>query len=266
MLDQSTLHQISREVQAIAELAGKYIQSEFGKIGLTQASEKSAKSLVSEVDRTAERMLVAQLSELLPLAGFLTEEETITQVKRSLTWVVDPLDGTTNFLYGVPYFAVSIALCSETETLIGVVRDVVHEKTYHAIQGGGCYCDGNAIQVSKRSKLNEALIATGFPYTYTADTEAQIEALKRLVRECNGIRRFGSAALDLAMVAEGTWDAYYEYALNPWDTAAGMLLVREAGGVCSDRAGNIDYKAGTEIVASNPVLFEEFLTVLHGFS
>lgn len=262
MLGDKALFDITREVRIIAEKAGEYIRSEFGIINLAHASAKSAKSLVSEVDRNAEQIIVKELTKLLPEAGFLTEEETTAQVNRPLTWVVDPLDGTTNFLYGIPYFAVSIALKSEQDILIGVVRDVMHEKTYYAHMGGGCYCNDLEIEVSKRASLADALIATGFPYQYTADTEDQIEALKRLVRATNGIRRFGSAALDLAMVAEGTWDGYYEYALNPWDTAAGFLLVREAGGICSDRKGNKAYLGGTEVVASNPFLFEELFSLL----
>lgn len=262
MLSENLLLQLSLSVCQISEQIGSYIQSSFGKVGIDNASEKEAKSLVSEVDKESEKQLVTLLRELLPEAGFITEEKTIHQSKKKLTWIVDPLDGTTNFLYGVPYFAISIALCEGAHIHLGVVRDIMHQKTYHAVSGHGCFCNEKPIKVSNRSKISQSLIATGFPYRYTQDTELQIKSLKKLIQKSNGIRRLGSAALDLAMVAEGIWDGYYEYTLNSWDTAAGILLVREAGGICSDRMGNKNNIAGTEIIASNPFIFQEFLAIL----
>jgi myo-inositol-1(or 4)-monophosphatase len=256
--------QLVGQVEEIANQAACYIKQHFGIVGLRDADTKSAKSYVSEVDRGAEHIIVEGLRKIYPEAGFITEEGTIAQEQKSAMWIIDPLDGTTNFLYGIPFVAVSIALKIDGVVRLGVVTDVMNGFSYKAIQGGGASKEDKPIQVSSRSTLKDALIATGFPYHFNETTEKQLDALGRVIRVCNGVRRFGSAALDLAMVAEGTFDGYFEYALEQWDTAAGMLLVREAGGVCTDRVGDIGYQDGLEIVASNGVIHNEFLQLLEG--
>jgi myo-inositol-1(or 4)-monophosphatase len=253
---------ILAQAAAAVEEAANYIRSQYGRVDLHQADVKAAKSFVSYVDQEAERLLVQRLQVILPESGFITEEETVPNLEKQYTWVIDPLDGTTNFLYRIPFVAVSVALRREGITQLGVVADVLNGHVYEALKGSGAKKNGHAICVSERTLLSQAVIATGFPYEYTQDTESQIEALKRLVRATNGIRRFGSAALDLCMLAEGVFDGYYEYALNEWDTAAGMLILREAGGVCSDRGGDRLYEAGREIVASNGLIHDEFLSFL----
>lgn len=253
---------VMAQTAAAVEEAADYIRSQYGRVGLHQADVKSAKSFVSYVDQEAERLLIQSLQDILPGSGFITEEETIPHQQEKYTWVIDPLDGTTNFLYHIPFVAVSVALRNEGATQLGVVADVLNSHVYEAIKGNGAKKNGQVIRVSERASLSQAVIATGFPYEYTQETESQIEALKRLVRATNGIRRFGSAALDLCMLAEGVFDGYYEYALNEWDTAAGMLIVREAGGVCSDRGGDRFYETGREIVASNGRIHDEFLSLL----
>jgi len=255
---------LSKQVEEVANQAANHIRQHFGLVGLKDADTKSAKSFVSEVDRAAESILVQGLRKIYPDAGFRTEEATVLQERKPATWIIDPLDGTTNFLYGIPFVAVSIALKLHDVVQLGVVVDVMRGNTFSAIQGSGATKDDKPICVSSRNKLSDALIATGFPYAFTETTNMQIEALKRVVVICNGVRRFGSAALDLAMVAEGIFDGYFEYALEEWDTSAGMLLVREAGGICTDRAGNVAYQDGLEIVASNGKIHHEFLQLLSG--
>lgn len=256
--------QLVGQVKEVANQAAVYIKQHFGIVGLRDADTKSAKSYVSEVDRGAERIIVDGLKKIYPEAGFMTEEGTVVQERKTAMWIIDPLDGTTNFLYGIPFVSVSIALKINGIVRLGVVTDVMNKISYSAIQGGGTFREDKPIHVSGRSTLNDALIATGFPYHYNETTEKQLDALSRVIRVCNGVRRFGSAALDLAMVAEGTFDGYFEYALEQWDTAAGMLLVREAGGICSDRAGDIRYQDGLEIIASNGIIHNEFIRLLEG--
>jgi myo-inositol-1(or 4)-monophosphatase len=252
---------ISQVEHAVSEVSA-YIKQEFGKVNLQSADIKSAKSFVSYVDREAEIQLSKLLKPLLPEAGFITEEKETVNERKTYSWVIDPLDGTTNFLYNIPVFAISVALKLNDQAILGVVSDVMNGAIYSAALGGGAFKNRSPIQVSKRQILSECIIATGFPYQYTHDTEHQVESLKKLIKISNGIRRFGSAAIDLVYLAEGIFDAYYEFDLNEWDTAAGMLIVREAGGVCSDRIGNTDYQTGFEIVASNGLVHQELLQVI----
>lgn len=253
---------VSQVINAVSIVSG-YIRQEFGKVNLQAADIKSAKSFVSYVDREAEIQLSNLLKPLLPEAGFITEEKETINERKSYSWIIDPLDGTTNFLYNIPVFAISVALKLNNQSVLGVVSDVMNDSIYSAIQGEGAFKNGISIHVSQRQTLSECIIATGFPYQYTQDTEHQIESLKKLIKISNGIRRFGSAAIDLAYLAEGIFDAYYEFDLNEWDTAAGMLIVREAGGICCNRAGNVGYQAGLEIVASNGLVHEELLQVIN---
>jgi myo-inositol-1(or 4)-monophosphatase len=256
--------QLVEQVEGVANQAAVFIRQHFGTVGLGDADTKSAKSYVSEVDRGAERIIVEGLRKIYPEAGFITEEGTVAQERKSAMWIIDPLDGTTNFLYGIPFVAVSIALKIDGIVRLGVVTDVIKGVSYKAIEGGGAFKGDMAIHVSGRRMLKDALIATGFPYEFSDTTEKQLDALRRVIHVCNGVRRFGSAALDLAMVAEGIFDGYFEYALEQWDTAGGMLLVREAGGVCTNRAGDIEYQDGLEVVASNGIIHKEFLKLLEG--
>jgi myo-inositol-1(or 4)-monophosphatase len=252
---------VSQVVSAVSKVSG-YIRQEFGKVNLQAADIKSAKSFVSYVDREAEIQLSYLLKTILPEAGFITEEKETINERKAYSWVIDPLDGTTNFLYNIPVFAISVALKLNDQCVLGVVSDVMNNSIYSTLQGGGSFKNGIPIQVSQRKTLSECIVATGFPYQYTSDTEHQVESLKKLIKITNGIRRFGSAAIDLVYLAEGIFDAYYEFDLNEWDTAAGMLIVREAGGICSDRLGNEEYQTGLEIVASNGLVHQELLEVI----
>ena len=210
-------------------------------------------------------MLVEKLSLLLPEAGFITEEGTSTKRGLKYCCVIDPLDGTTNFLHGLHPYAISIALMEYDEIIAGVVYEVSGNETFTAWKDGGAWLNGRAIHVSKASKLADSLVATGFPYSDFTLLEAYMNCLTHLCRHAQGIRRLGSAAIDLAYVACGRFEVFYEYGLHHWDVAAGILLVREAGGIVSDFSGNEKKVEGEEIIAANNFVFREVLEIVSKF-
>lgn len=215
-----------------AEEAAQFIRENFGRVSNTDVEIKGLNSLVSYVDKKAEELIVQQLSEVLPNSGFLTEEDTIDRTNSEYVWVIDPLDGTTNFLYNIPHFSVSIALRHNDQLVLGVIVDVMTNSTYSAVRGHGAFKNGKPIQVDSRRDFSEAVIATGFPYESDYDKTPYFKMMEHVMREARGLRRFGSAALDLAFVAEGRFQAFYETSLNPWDVAAGIVIVEEANGIC----------------------------------
>ncbi len=240
----------------------QFILKELKKVNPNDIETKSLNSLVSYVDKNAEIQLVEKLGKLLPEATFLTEEETIENSEGEYRWIIDPLDGTTNFLHQLPFFSISVALEFHGEIILGVVYEVNRNECFCAWKDGGAYLNNEKIGVSKRSELGDALIATGFPYYDYRGVEPYFEALEFFIKETRGVRRFGSAALDLAYVACGRFDAYYEYSLNAWDVAAGALLVKEAGGKLSDFQGGENYIFGKEMIAASPFVFDKTLEVV----
>lgn len=261
-LSKEQLYEVLKSAINAVQQAGDYIHSQFGVISILHADEKSLNSLVSIVDKTAEEMLVKSLGAILPEAGFITEESTTFQERKTLSWIIDPLDGTTNFLFGVPVISVSVALKQKEETVLGIVLDITRSQMFNAIKGGGAFINNVPIQVSQRKEVSDALIATGFPYHADYRLDGQLKMVEYFVRNTRGVRRLGSAAIDLAYVACGIFDVYFEYHLNEWDTAAGMLLVREAGGICSDMQGNLSYETGQEVVAANKFLHNTALNII----
>ncbi len=235
----------------VVEKTGSFIRQELGRVGADKVEEKSLHSLVSYVDRSAEEQLVQGLGALLPEATFLTEEETVQTRKGNLQWIIDPLDGTTNFLHQLPCFAISVALREGERTVLGIVYEVNRPEMFYAWAGGGAFLNGRPIRVSATAQMKDALLATGFPYYDFGRMDAYLGVLKDLMRETRGIRRLGSAAVDLAYVACGRFDGFFEYSLHPWDVAAGALLVEEAGGRVTDFSGGDNYLFGKEIVAVN---------------
>jgi len=249
----SVMETLKKEIQPVSE----YIRDAFGRIRIDHAVEKSKNSLVSQVDIEAEKMLVIVLSRLIPEAGFVTEEGTIESKKERFYWVIDPLDGTSNFLFGIPMVSISIALKEEGITKLGLIHHINTGDTYWAIKGAGSFKNNSPVHVSQRFSLSEAMVATGFPYNPEPFLEKQMELIKYFVQNSRGVRRLGSAAIDLAYLAEGVFDIYFEIGLSEWDTSAGMLLVREAGGIVTDLNGNMEYEEGIDIIACTPPLFEE---------
>lgn len=210
-------------------------------------------NLVSYVDKESERKLVESLKKILPGAGFLAEEGTDTKSQNEYSWIIDPLDGTTNFLHGVPIFAISIALTQNGKPVLGVVYEVSHKECFHAIANGSAYCNGKEIHVSPISSLSESLLATGFPYYHTEKKDQYLEIIKSFLEKTHGIRRLGSAAIDLAYVACGRLEGFFEYDLKAWDVAGGAFILQQAGGTVTDFKGGDNFLYGGELCASGNI-------------
>lgn len=257
------LNQILSDTRTAVSKAAIYIKKEIVNVTLSDIEEKDLNSLVSHVDKGAERILVNELSKILPDAGFLTEEDTVQDSIKPFMWIIDPLDGTTNSLMGVPHFAVSVALAYEGDLWVGVVHEVNSDEQFYASKNEGAFLNEKPIKVSQRTKFGDILIATGFPYTNDYDTDYLFAHLREWLMNTRGVRRMGSAALDLAYVACGRFGAYYESMLNPWDVAAGTLIVREAGGKVSDYQGSEEGFNGKNTIASAPQFYDRVIQVLN---
>lgn len=257
------LHRLLNEVSRLSLDVANWIAAQ--RVNAADIESKALNNLVSFVDKGAEQQFVDGLSKLIPGCGFIAEEGTGAAVEDGYNWIIDPLDGTTNYLHGVPMWCTSVALEHRGELLLGVICDVNHKELYTAMKGGGSFLNGKAIRVSGTEALKSALIGTGFPYYDFGRQEAYLKLLGELTRTTRGIRRPGSAALDLAYVACGRFDAFYEYALHPWDVAAGILLVREAGGRVTGFRDETDPLSGEDIVAGNPAVAEELQELIAKF-
>jgi myo-inositol-1(or 4)-monophosphatase len=226
---------------------------------------KKPNDLVSEIDRGAEEAIVRTLLAHFPHHSVIAEEGHDHTGSGLVTWIIDPLDGTTNFLHGLPHYAVSIAaaqkrpLDGQLEIVAGVVMDAAKEATFTATRGGGAFLNGAPIRVSERSMIDQALVATGLPWPDSPHAEVYFAALRAIWRDCRNIRRPGAASLDLAYVAAGILDGYWETSLKPWDVAAGALLVREAGGCVSDLAGSDTWLTTGHVLAANPGVYQAML-------
>jgi myo-inositol-1(or 4)-monophosphatase len=236
----------------------RFIRTERERFSEADVESKSLNNLVSYVDKGAEQRLVDGLSKLLPGSGFIAEEGTGTRAAND-NWIIDPLDGTTNFVHGIPCYCISVGLQRDGEMVVGVVLEVTRDECFTAWKGGGAFLNGTPIRVSQRSSLQESLLATGFPYDDFGRETQYMELLKALMHKSRGIRRLGSAAADLAYVACGRFEAFYEYGLNPWDVAAGALLVQEASGRVTDFRNGDHWLTGEEIVASNGAVHQQLI-------
>lgn len=245
-----TAESIMEELQSVVRETGLFIQEAAKSFNVDDVELKGRNDLVSYVDKTAETKLVAGCREILPESGFITEEETAEQQVREYTWIIDPLDGTTNFVHGLPVYAISIALLHDGDLLLGIVYELNRDELFHAIRGQGSYCNGKSIHVSKISSLSQSLLATGFPYYDFGKMDSYLTVLNDFMQTSHGLRRLGSAAVDLAYVACGRVEGFFEYNLNSWDVAAGALLVQEAGGTLCDFSGGDEYLFGREIIAA----------------
>ena len=254
---------ICNQVISLSRSVGQFIQAETIKI--SDVETKSKNSLVTYVDKTAEQKIVDGLIPFISNAGFITEEDTLDQIENEYMWIIDPLDGTTNFIHGIPFYSISIALQRKNETILGVVLEVTSNECFYAWEGSSAFLNEKKIQVSDTPTLAESLLATGFPYYDYNRVDNYLALLKHFMQETRGIRRMGSAALDLAYVACGRMDGFYEYSLNPWDVAAGAFIVQQAGGKVTDFKGGNDYLYGKEIVAGNSLLFSDFSDAIKEF-
>ena len=246
-----------------ARKAGSIIaRSSFDLDKLTVRSKRH-NDFVSEVDHAAEEAIIGTLREAYPKHGFLAEESGADNPKAEYVWVIDPLDGTTNFLHGFPQYCVSIALLHKGVASQAVVFDPNRNELFTATRGSGAYLNDRRIRVSKTDRLDDALIGTGFPFREVDKIDEYLRMFKNVTCTSSGIRRPGAAALDLAWVAAGRIDGFWELGLSPWDMAAGALLIREAGGLVGDLAGEERYMASGNIVATNAKLFAAMLKLLH---
>ncbi len=251
------LQDLTQQVIHIAKEAGQFIRSERQIFNYQNVEVKGLNDLVSYVDKTSEKMIVEKLANVFPEAGFIVEENTKSDTK-SYNWIVDPLDGTTNFVHGIPCYAVSIALEYQGEIILGVVYEVAQDECFWAYKNGGAYLNGQKVQVSQRKNLSESLIATGFPIYNFSRLDSYLQVFTHLMKNTHGIRRIGAAAADLCYLACGRVDAFFEYNLNAWDVAAGALIVKEAGGQVTDFTLQNNWLFGKEIIASNALLKGEF--------
>jgi myo-inositol-1(or 4)-monophosphatase len=253
------MQKLCQKVCTLSKEVGVFIKKERGNFSTDQIEIKGKNDFVSYVDKTAEKKLVEGLSILLPEAGFIAEEGTSTKKGDIYNWIIDPLDGTTNFIHGIPCFAISIALMRNNKLVLGVIYEINLDECFYAWEGSKAYLNEKEISVSKTKTLNESLLATGFPYYDYDRQDEYMELFKYFMKHTHGLRRLGSAATDLAYVACGRFDGFYEYSLSPWDVAAGAFIVQQAGGKVTDFKGNDNYIFGKEIVAGNKTCFDEFL-------
>ena len=252
------LEKICESVIVVAREAGRFIAEERTNFDLNSVEIKGKANFVSYVDKKAEELIVSQLRQILPEAGFITEEGTATDSGEKYRWVIDPLDGTTNFIHGAPPYAVSIGLIEEKQPILGVIFEVTKQECFYAWKGGPAMLNGKVIHVSKAATTSEALVVTGFPYGIIKNSEAFMATIKDLMTNSHGIRRLGSAATDLSYVAAGRFEAFWEAGLSPWDVAAGIIIVQQAGGVVADFKGGNEYLFGGELVATNANYAAEF--------
>jgi myo-inositol-1(or 4)-monophosphatase len=249
---------ICREVIAIAIHTADYIMGERGRVMAEQVETKGLNDFVTRVDKNSEKILIDGLEKLVPDAGFIAEENTKSNKGNVHNWIIDPLDGTTNFIHGLPCFCISIALMENDEVVIGVIYELNQKECFCAWKNGGAFLNDKPIQVSTATRLKDSLLATGFPYYDYKWLDEYMNLFKYFMKNTHGVRRLGSAAADLAYVAAGRLEGFYEYSLKAWDVAAGVLIVTEAGGKVSDFEGGNNYIFGQELVCSNALIFEEF--------
>jgi myo-inositol-1(or 4)-monophosphatase len=267
------LASLTQQTIEIIRQAGAFIQQEAARFDRSQTEYKAANNLVSYVDKEAEQMLVSGLRQIIPEAGFITEEGTAGEAQNpnELYWVIDPLDGTANFIHGLPVYCVSVGLVQHKRPILGVVYHLGTQELFYGWQGGGAWLaelkftverlqfenqpinlttlNPKRLFVSPAKHLGDSLLATGFPYYKFEKQDRYLKILETLMQRCHGLRRMGAAAIDLAYVAAGRFEAFYEYNLNSWDMAAGTLLILEAGGQITDFSGEQDWLFGGDVIA-----------------
>ncbi|UZR95338.1 inositol monophosphatase family protein [Chondrinema litorale] len=244
------LENLCQQVVNLSKKVGEFIVNEFYNFDRDRIEYKEFNDPVSYVDKTAEEMYVKRLSELLPSAGFICEEGHGEKNEEGYNWVIDPLDGTTNFVHGIPFFCSSIALMYNGKTLLGVVTDFIHDKAYYAIKDKGAFCNSKSLKIDRNKTTEQAVIATSFPGTFHPKLPQALDFIVEILPKIHGLRRLGAAALELSMVADGKLDAFFESGLKPWDVAAASLIVQEAGGVVSDYQDEENYIFGRQILAA----------------
>jgi myo-inositol-1(or 4)-monophosphatase len=245
-------------VQAARE-AGKYLKYNIGKVKTIEVKEGEARNLVSDIDKGSERMIIDIIRRHYPTHAILAEEGGASHTGSEYTWVIDPLDGTTNYLHGVPVYCVTIGLMQMGEIVAGAIYDPNHDELFTAERGSGAFLNGKRLRVSGANSLIGSLLVTGFPYDIATNPGNAVQHFVHFLMEAQGIRRLGSAALDLAYVAAGRLDGFWEGRLNPWDMAAGVLVVTEAGGSVTDFSGRPVDIFRKEVLATNGIIHNAML-------
>ena len=250
-----------------ARRAGNVINRGARDLDLLTVTSKGPKDFVSEIDREAERQIVETVLAAYSDHAILAEEGTAkdANVDAENVWIIDPLDGTTNYLHGFPQYCVSIALAHRGQVTQAVIYDPCRNDLFTATRGRGAFLNDRRIRVSRRTHLRECLIGTGFPFRDGSYLDTYLQMMKTMIESTAGLRRPGAAALDLAYVAAGFYDGFWEVGLNPWDVAAGSLLVQEAGGLIGDLSGEADFLHGGQVIAANPKIFAQMVTALGPF-
>ena len=258
------MHPMLNVATRTARQAGDIIRRYTNKVENLRIHNKDENDFVTEVDRQAEQVIVSALKKAYPEHAILGEESgRHDDSDAAYQWIIDPLDGTTNFIYGMPHFAVSIALKERGRLLVGVVYDPLKDEMFAAARGDGATLNNRKVRVSARPSLHNALLGTGVPFRKDQDLELYLRSMRALLPDTAGMRRPGSAALDLAYVACGRFDGFWEFGLNEWDMAAGALLIQEAGGLVGDLNGGNTHMGSGNVLAGNPKVFKEMVRRLH---
>lgn len=257
------LEKLCSQVQDIARETGRFIAEERQKFTRKDIIAKGKSDFVTYVDKTSEKKIVTGLKAIFPEAGFIAEEGTAGDLGEQYRWVIDPLDGTTNYIHGLSPFAISIGLMDGDEVILGVVYEISLDEMFYAWKGSKAFCNDREINVSSAATTRDALIATGFPYYDFSMLHKYMEAMDFFMRNSHGLRRLGSAATDLVYVAAGRFEAFYEHALHSWDVAAGTIILKQAGGKVCDFSGGNNYVFGGELIASNANYFDDFYGIVN---
>ncbi|MCX7988273.1 MAG: inositol monophosphatase [Thermodesulfovibrio sp.] len=252
----------------VAQSAGKLIKEKVGSITNEEITQKSFSDFVTKVDLESEKAIITNIKKYFPNHHIMAEESSKDYRMADYLWIIDPLDGTTNFIHGFPFIAISIALMYRGELIIGVIHDPLRNETFYAEKNSGAFLNGKKIKVSSTKEPQFSLIATGFPFRNKQYVSNYVKIFHQMLHSVNDLRRAGAAAIDLAYVACGRVDGFFEYSLSPWDIAAGTILIKEAGGVVSDFDGKDNYLLTGNIIAGNPIihkfLADKFKEILGG--
>lgn len=255
-------NEIGQKVLSTARVVGEFIIEQRKTFTIDKAESKGHQDFVSYVDKESERKIVASLKLILPGSGFIAEEQSAEYNNEEYVWIIDPLDGTTNYIHGVAPHAISIALRKGEDVVLGVVYELTSREIFYSWEGIGAFCNDKPISVSKATNMKNGLISTGFPINDFSRLDKHLLVIEQVVRNSHGVRRYGSAATDLAYVAAGRFDGFFEYGLNVWDLAAGAYLVLKAGGKVSDYSGGKNFYFGRELCAGTPGVYSNLVELL----
>lgn len=250
-----------KNVIEVSKIAGEIIKEGFGQQFAIEYKTNES-NLVTEIDKKSEEAIISYIKKNFPGHGIIAEESGTEMSDSEYTWVIDPIDGTTNFAHGLPIFSVSIGVTRKDEIICGAIYDVMRDTIYTAEKGSGAFANDARINVSKNSNLATSVLVTGFPYNIKENPDNAIEKFGEFVKASRAVRRLGSAAIDMCYVAQGVFDGFWEVSLNPWDICAGILLVREAGGVVTDYADNEIDIFSKQVLATNGHVHNAMLDVL----